>query len=114
MQTTILSILIVVIMMRMPCASLCNYYENVDKSIKKHLSSWRKESVPRQRQRKWCHGNDNGNGATATNPKMMPRQHIGSDNSVEILVQKDACECAEQAKDGGMIPATGFPRISGM
>src|SRR3954469_19820192 len=63
---------------------------------------------------KGCHGNDNGNGATATNPKMMPRQHIGSDNSVEILVKKEACECAEQAKDGGMIPTTGFPRISGM
>ena len=27
-------------------------------------------------------------GATATNPKMMPRQHIGSSNSIEIPVQK--------------------------
>ncbi len=36
----------------------------VDKSIMKHLSPWWKER-----------------GATATNPKMMPRQHIGSDSS---------------------------------
>src|SRR3954465_10326778 len=57
MQTTILSILNVVIMMRMTIASFKQFYENVDKSIKKHLSSWRKESVPRQRIRKWCHGN---------------------------------------------------------
>ena len=52
-------------MMRMTCASLCKFYGNVDKSIMKHLSSWRK--------RKGCHDDDN---------KTVPRQRSGFDNSL--------------------------------
>ena len=55
----------VVIMMRMTCSSLCNFYENVDKSTMKHLSPWWKERVP--------------------------RQHPGSGNSIEMLVQRNKC-----------------------
>ena len=29
-------------------------------------------------------------------------------------MQKKACGCAEHAKDGGVLPTTGFPRVSGM
>ena len=47
----------VIIMMRRTCSRLCNFNENVDKSIMKHLSPWWKERVPRRRIRKWCHGN---------------------------------------------------------
>ena len=39
----------VIIMMRRTCSRLCNFNENVDKSIMKHLSLWWKERVPRQR-----------------------------------------------------------------
>ena len=46
-------------------------------------------------------------GATATNPKMMPRQHIGTGNSIEIPMQKRSVRM--HAKDGGVIPVTGFP-----
>ena len=60
-QTTILNILIVVIMMRMTYASFMQFYENVDMSMIRGIWS------PRR----------NKTGATATNPKMMPRQHNG-------------------------------------
>ena len=44
---------------------LCNFYEKVDmKMIRSIWSPWQNET-----------------GATATNPKMMPRQHIGSGRS---------------------------------
>src|SRR4051812_48563447 len=79
----------------------------------RHLSPWRKEKGATAAKRKWCHGNDNGNGATATNPKMMPRQHIGSRQLMEIPVQKEACR-ERVMQDGGVIPATGFPRVNGM
>ena len=29
-------------------------------------------------------------------------------------MQKEACGCAEHARDGGVIPVTGFPRVDGM
>ncbi len=38
-------------------------------------------------EQKGCHGGETKNGATATYPKMMPRQHIGSGNSIEIPMQ---------------------------
>ena len=62
----------------------------------KHLSPWRNKTV-----------------ATATNPKMMPRQHSGPGNLSEIPMQKEVCGCAEHARDGGVIPASGFPRDGG-
>ena len=65
----------------------------LDKSIiMKHLSLWRK--------RKGCHDNDNWNGATAT---FQFRQLI------ETAVQNKMWQ--ERAKDGGVIPVTGFPRV---
>ena len=67
----------------------------VDKSIKKHLSSWRKQ--------KGCHSNDN---------KTVPRQRSGSGNSIEMPVKKIGHKRVEQ--DGGVLPTTGFPRVSGM
>ena len=33
---------------------------------------------------------------------------------MEIPVQKEVCGCAEHARDGGVLPTTGFPRVSGM
>ena len=70
-QTTILNILIVVIMMRMTCASFMQFLLKVDKSIMKHLSPWWKE--------KGCHRDDN---------ETVPRQRSGSGNSIEIPVQR--------------------------
>ena len=52
--------------MRMTYTSFMQFYENVDKSIKKHLVTMAEQ--------KGCHGNDNENGATATITKMVPRQ----------------------------------------
>ena len=43
----------------------------------------------------------------------MPRQHIGSVNSLSDWCRR-RCGCAEHAKDGGVIPVTGFPRDDGM
>src|SRR3954463_14956158 len=51
--------------------------------------------------------------ATATNPKMVPRQHIGSDNSIELPEQKRSVRKRVE-HDGGVIPDTGFPRDDGM
>ena len=58
-------------MMQMTSASFKEFYENVDKSM-----LW---SI--------CHRGGNERGATATNPKMVPQQHIGSGNSIEMPVQ---------------------------
>ena len=54
--------------------------------------------VPRRR---------NKNGATATYPKMMPRQHIGSGSSWKN-------DWSGITRDGGVIPDTGFPQDGGM
>ena len=51
-------------------------------------------------------------GATATNPKMMSRQHIGSDSSRRYRCKRSGRVRIMQ--DGGVIPATGFPRYGGM
>ena len=59
-------------------------------------------------ERKGCHGNGNGNGngATAT---FRFRQLI------EISMQKKQVRgCAEHARDGGVIPITGFPHVGGV
>src|SRR4051812_16190934 len=60
----------------------------------KHLSLWRNER-----------------GATTTNPKMMPRQHIGFGKLDERPVQKK-CDRSVSCKDGGVIPITGCPTSS--
>ena len=52
-------------------------------------------------------------GATATNPKMVSRQHIGSGSSWRYRHKRELCGCAEHAKDGGVIPVTGFPHDGG-
>ena len=36
---------------------LCNLWKCWHKHVMKHLSPWWKKGVPRQRIRKWCHGN---------------------------------------------------------
>jgi len=51
-------------------------------------------------------------GATATLTKMVPRQRSGSDKSIEVPVKKIERERVEQ--DGGVLPTTGFPWVSGM
>ena len=44
--------------MRMTCSSLCNIYENVDMiRYEAFVIVVKTKGVPRQRQRKWCHGN---------------------------------------------------------
>ena len=51
-------------------------------------------------------------GAIATITKTVPRQRSGSGNSIEMPVEKIGRERVEQ--DGGVLPTTGFPRVSGM
>src|SRR4051812_38675030 len=51
-------------------------------------------------------------GATATNPKMMPRQHIGFGYSFEMPVQKEMCGCVQ--KTVGCSRILGVPRVGGM
>src|SRR3954464_5740362 len=70
----------------------------------RHLSPWRKEKGATAVKRKWCHGNESENGATATYRFWQ---------LMEIPVQKEACR-ERVMQDGGVIPATGFPRVSGM
>ena len=55
------------------------------------------EMVPRRRKWKWCHGNI---------PVPVTRWDTGAKEQV--------CGCAEYARDGGVIPVTGFPRVDGM
>ena len=50
---------------------------------------------------KGCHGNDNENGATAAYPKMVPRQHIGSGNSIEIPMQERSVRMSATCKKVG-------------
>ena len=72
-------------------------YGNVDmKMIRSIWSPWQKEL-----------------GATAMKTETMPCQRPGSDNSLSDR-RKRGCGCAEHAKDGGVIPGTGFPRDDGM
>ena len=97
MQPSILDILNVVIMMRMTYARFKQFYENVDmKMIRSIWSPWQKEL-----------------GATAMKTETMPWQRPGSDNSLSDRCKR-RCGCAEHAKDGGVIPVTGFPRDDGI
>ena len=84
-------------MMRMTYARFKQFYENVDmKMIRSIWSPWQKEL-----------------GATAMKTETMPWQRPGSDNSLSDRCKR-RCGCAEHAKDGGVIPITGFPRVDGM
>ena len=112
-QTTILNILNVFIMMRMTYTSLWNIYENVDMSTLWSIwSPWWNEKGATAAKQKWCHGNISENDATATYPKMMPRQHIGSGSSPRYQCKGSGRERVMQ--DGGVIPDSGFPRDGGM
>ena len=95
-RTSILDILNVVIMMRMTEVS----YSNLMKML-----IWA------------CYGAFvavvEERGATAMNPKMVSRQHIGSGSSWRYRRKRELCGCAEHAKDGGVIPVTGFPHDGG-
>ena len=72
---------------------LCIFMKNVDMSmlwsIFHHGGTKR---VPRQRIRKWCHNN-----------LLVPITHW------DTGAKEQVCGCAEHAKDGGVIPDTGFP-----
>ena len=79
----------------------------------RHLSPWRNEKGATAMKQKWCHGNISENDATATYPKMMPRQHIGSGSSRRYRCKRrraDACH----ARMVGWSRITGFPRVDGM
>ena len=80
-----------IIMMRRTCSRLCNFNENVDKSIMKHVV------IVAEKER----------GATATITKTVPRQRSGSGNSIEIPMQRRSVRM--RAKDGGALPDTGCP-----
>ena len=68
--------------MRMTYASFKQFYENVDMSkIWNIWSPWRNEKGATAAKPKWCHGNISENDATATYPKMVPRQRLGSGSS---------------------------------
>ena len=45
---------------------------------------------------------------------MMPRQHIGSGLSWRYRRTGELCGCAKRARDGGVLPDSGFPRYGGM
>ena len=94
-------------MMRMTYTSFMQFYENVDMSMIRGIwSPWRNEKGATAAKQKWCHGNISENDATATYPKMMPRQHIGSGSSRRYRCKRrraDAC------MDGGVIPDSGCP-----
>ena len=67
-----------------------NFYENVDKSILWSIS----------------HRGGNERGAMATNPKMMPRHHIGSGSSRRYL-----CKGSKGADVRNMLEMVGWSRI---
>ena len=68
-----------------------SFKENVDKSI-----IW---SI--------CHRGGNERGATTTTTEMMPRQHSGSGNSIEIPMQK------RSVRMWNMLEMVGWSRLSG-
>ena len=75
---------------------LCNYYENVDISMLRSIfHRGGTKRVPRQRIRKLCHDNIS-----------VPVAHgdTGAKGSERERVMQD----------GGVLPATGFPRDCGM
>ena len=84
---------------------LCNVYENVDMSM---LWSICRHGGRKKVPRRW-----NKNGATATYPKMMPRQHIGSGSSRRYRCKGTSVGAWKRARDGGVLPVTGFPQVSG-
>ena len=45
---------------------------------------------------------------------MMPRQHIGSGRAWRYRRKRELCGCVKHARDGGVLPVTGFPRYGGM
>ena len=61
-----------------------------------------------------CYRGGTKKGATATITKMMPRQHIGSGSSWRYRRKRELCGCVKHARDGGVLPVTGFPRVRGM
>ena len=77
---------------------LCSFYENVDMSMLWSIwSPWQ-----------------NKTGATATNPKMMPRQHIGSGSSWRYRRKENCADVWNTQENGGVLPVTGFPRYGVM
>ena len=62
---------------------------------------------------KGCYGGETKNGATATYPKMMPRQHIGSGSSRRYRCKRRRAN-ERNMQDGGVITDSGFPWVGGM
>ena len=54
----------------------------------------------------------NKKGATATNPKMMPRHHSGDPTTHRDVHAKESVG-ERVMQDGGVIPISGFPQVSG-
>ena len=52
---------------------------------------------------KGCHGGET---------EMVPRQHPGSGNSIEMLVQRNKCGCATRARVTGSDPGYGVSHMS--
>ena len=52
---------------------------------------------------KRCHGGET---------EMMPRQHPGSSNSIEMLVQRNKCGCTKRARVTGSDPGYGVSHMS--
>ena len=77
-------------------ARYMQFYENVDMSM-----LW---SI--------CYRGGTKKGATATNPKMMPQQHIVSGSSRRYRCKRSGRERVMQ--DDGVIPVAGFPWVDDM
>src|SRR3954464_15193137 len=46
---------------------------------------------------------------------MVPRQHSDDPTThLDTGAKEQVCGCVKHARDGGVLPTTGFPRISGM
>ena len=93
MQTTILTILNVVIMMRMTFASFMQFGK-LDKSMILSI----------------CHRGGKERGATTMTTEMVPRQHSGS-GSLGRYRCKRKSDGSVSCKDGGVLPDTGFPHV---
>ena len=73
---------------------LCNYLKMLIRAL------W---DICHRGGKKGCHGNDNANGATAMFRFPVTR--------LRYRCKREVCGCVEHARDGGVLPVTGFPRF---
>ena len=91
--------------MRMTYANLCKVCEKLTRAYF--------EAFVAMAEGKGCHGGETKNGATATYPKMMPRQHIGSGSSWRYRCKRKRADVRNMLEMVGCSCVTGFPRVSG-